>query len=129
MIQFHNKEINFCELQLDDEPGTARLHIVKHSKYKLLLSIYEDKQSVCGGMLFKDENEQSGIKFITTPLEEYEHLLSFECTLPQLAQALQNSLEDFLKTKKANDLWWGWGISFSKRKLRTLKTIGQIRLY
>jgi hypothetical protein len=128
VIQLHNKKINFFELQFDDEPGTVRLFIFKQSKFKLLLSVYEHKESACGGMLFKDENEKAGIKFIPTPLEEYEHLLSFECTLPQLAQALHKSLEDFLTTKKENNQWWGWGMSFSKRKLRTLQKIGQIHL-
>lgn len=118
----------FYEIQFDYEPGTVKMFILKKSRFNLMLSVYQHQESNMGCTLEKDDEEPSGTRVITTPLDEYEHLLHFECTVPQLAQALYVAIKNFQQTQ-TKDEWPGlWGRSFSYKELKALKAIGDIHV-
>lgn len=118
----------FYEIQFDDEPGTVKMFLLKKSRFNLMLSIYQHQESNLGCTLEKDDDAPCGIRVITTPPDHYKHLFHFECTVPQLAQALYLAIKKFQQTQ-SKDEWPGlWGHCFSYKELKALKAIGDIHI-
>ncbi|WP_407522996.1 hypothetical protein PDL71_16285 [Lacibacter sp. MH-610] len=111
------------EFDFYHEPGTVKIVLSKQNHNKIFVHVYQCSNALLGTRLviLNDNHKNAAVQAIE--LSDYDHLLSCECAIRQLAEALYESINHSSHEKTYMQHAGYWDAPLSKLKTKELKAL------